>query len=458
MIPRENSSVSSGHSLDCTCWAVFTFCLKNSSVAVSLNLLKSVTQVLKYNKDSPDERRLLENVLECFELILSSNPRAFYNASMDVWRPCVVEIVGALHKSSANDGCELSNDTLPRFSRLLLEHFVNFLRFHKDPTNIFCKFVDGLLEPLLELLVLLHIRTKEGKCGQVGSSLMLVEDILSNGLFHPTNIGGFFSLRSSNTEKKTWAPKGHREFFKKLGNIIAEKKAMALWGFGYLFRLFVTSARTLRGASLSSKNDQALAKSIETSDEHKETSKPLFEVFVQFMQPLLHECKRYSEKEFSEFEEVSEDGLLEAHGMLKSLNETLMSFIQEKIYIRTEDTSEGTHYNFLKEIYDAIISISAKIYQLWLLKLDVDDDRVKKMLTLVAREIVAAAGYFLEIEYKVVEDDLVIMWLIMFSYLAVHISVEDTKHSSSLISDILNLGCKLINIYSELRQVSSEFL
>lgn len=453
LIPKERVSSFSGYFLDYRCWAVLRFCLRNSSVAVSLNLLKSVTQVLNLHQNAVSGKRLFEILLECFELILSANARAFYNATMDVWRPCVVAIVGALRKSSASDN---DDDVLVRLSRLLLEHFVNFLRFHKDPTNVFSKFVDGLLEPLLELLVLLVIRSKDGKCGQGGSLLTLVEDVLSNGLFHPANIGGFLSLKSSNTDQKTWAPKGHREFFKKLGNIITEKKAMALWGFGYLFRLFVASAKTQKAVSLASKNEQALAKSSASTEERKETSKPLFEVFVQFMQPLVLECKRCSEEELSKFGKVSEDRLLEAHGMLKSLNETLVSFIQEKIYMRTDDTSEGAHYKFLKEVYETIVSISEKVYQLWLSMLDMDDHRAKKMLPLVAREVVAAIGYFLEIEYKVVEDDLVKLWVILFSFLAVYISVDDAK-PSLLTSDILSLGCKLINTYSELRQVSSVF-
>ncbi|XP_020249955.1 uncharacterized protein LOC109827368 [Asparagus officinalis] len=453
LIPREKSSGLCVHCLDCRCWAVLRFCLKNSQFAVSLNLLKSAAQVFKYSEGSADGKRLFESVLECFELILSANPRAFYNASMDLWRPCVVEIVGSVHRCSGNG----DHDVVLRLAHLLLGHFVNFLRFHKDPTNIFSKFVDGLLEPLLELLVLLHLRTKGGVCGQFGSLLRLVEDVLSNGLFHPTNIGGFFSLKSSIAEQKTWTPKGHREFFKKLGNIITDKKAMVLRGFGYLFRLFITSTKSQKGVSLAAKSDQALAKNSETSDERKETSKPLFEVFVQFMQPLVLECKRCSERELSKYEEGLEDRLLEAHGMLKSLNETLVSFIQEKIYIRTEDTSDGGHYNFLKEVYGTIVLISGKIYQLWLSTLDMDGGRVKKMLPLVAREVVVAVGYFLEIEYKVVEDDLVKLWVMMVSFLAVYLSVEDTQPSSPLTSDILNLGYRLINIYSELRQVSDVF-
>lgn len=436
LIPREKSS---GFAFDYRCWVVLKFCLKNSVESVSLNLLKSFALVMSVNmNDSVDKFFLIESAAECAELILSSNTRAFYNASMDVWKPCIIEIGNSIRNHP-------ENDSVTRLSCVLLEHFGNHLRFHKDPSGTFSKFVGGLLEPLLELLVLLHIRNKNRKCQQVGILVRLVEDILLNGVFHPANISGYFNLKKVSAGKGMLPmPKGFKDFRTKLGIIITEKKATTLLGFGYLFRLFVKSNKSQRGSQILTQRNESISTD-------KESNKPIFDVFIQFMQPLLLECNKYSRTNFAERGVNAEDKLLETICLLQSLNETLFGFIQEKVYIRTADTSEEDHYKFLKEIYDAIVSISIQSYQLWLTTLDKDKSTVQKLIALVAKESVSAIGHLLEIEYKVAEDDIIKLWLIMFSFL----TIENQKVSSQLTTGILNLGCKLINIYNDLRQVSS---
>nr|XP_029119321.1 uncharacterized protein LOC105041402 isoform X2 [Elaeis guineensis] len=451
-------------------WFILKFCIEKSSVVVSPNLLRAITRTSRHallvmNGDvmSDDEESgiFFHQVLECLSLLFESNGRAFYNAGAELWVSCAVEVVNLVRRASANDEHHSSHaEVLLNLSSLLLEHFSRFLRFHPNPRNVFRVFVDRLLDLLLELLVLLHLRVGGSKGCQVGSLLRMVEDVLSNGLFHPIHISGFLSLKSSSTKRDARELKGinesyHRHFFQRLEKIIAEKKAVLLGGFGHLFCLFASRVKNHKGASLASKVDSSSGKGGDISEEAQETNKPLFEVFVHFMEPLLLECKRCTQLEFSELGEALELRLVETHCMLKSVNETLASFIQEKIYVRTEDTSEGTHYNFLKEVYDTIISISSKIYLFWLSALHKDDARVKKVLPLIAREVFVVVGYFLEIEYRAVGDDLIKLWLMMFSYLAIHLSAVDTKPSSLLVSEILNLGCQVINVYSELRQVSS---
>ncbi|KAG1334627.1 hypothetical protein COCNU_03G007460 [Cocos nucifera] len=451
-------------------WFILKFCIEKSSVVVSPNLLRAITRTARHAllvingngiSDGEESGVFFQQVLECLSLLFESNNRAFYNAGAELWVSCAVEVVNLVRRASANDEHYSSHaEVLLSLSSLLLEHFSRFLRFHPNPRNVFRVFVDRLLDLLLELLVLLHLRAGGSKGRHVGSLLRMVEDVLSNGLFHPIHISGFLSLKSSSTKHDARELKGinesyHRHFFQRLEKIIAEKKAVLLGGFGHLFCLFVSRVKNHKGALLASKGDRSSGKGGDISEEAQETNQPLFEVFVHFMEPLLLECKRCTQLEFSELGEALELRLIETHCMLKSVNETLASFIQEKIYVRTEDTSEGTHYNFLKEVYDTIISISSKIYLFWLSALHKDDARVKKVLPLIAREVFLAVGFFLEIEYRAVGDDLIKLWLMMFSYLAIHLSAVDTKPSSLLVSEILNLGCQVINVYSELRQVSS---
>ncbi|RRT74940.1 hypothetical protein B296_00031760 [Ensete ventricosum] len=454
--------------LDYRCWAVLRFCLQKSSFGVSSNLLRAVTRVLHYAllrfdgdrsllKEESD--RLFKHVYECLSLLLLSNSRAFYNAGVELWVSCAAEAVNLVLKVFMNDELGSSSaGVLTSLSSLLLEDFAGFLRFHPNPRNVFGAFVDRLLEPLLELLVLLQLRVTEGKCQEVHNLLRIVKEVLSNGVFHPSHINGLLCLKSSNAEEgrrlKGINESYHRHFFRRLEKMIAEKKAVSLGGFGYLLCLFINEVRNKKNASLASKVNNASGRHTEIPEKAEETSKPLFGVFTQFLEPLVLECKRCAELDLSQDKELLEIRLVEGHCMLKSVNETLSSFIDENIYMPTEDTSEGSYFSFLKHIYDIIVYISGKVYQFWLSVLHVDNVRIKRILPLLAKEIFVAVGYFLEIEYKAVGNDLVELWLMIFAYLNVQMPLADTKPCSLLVSGILKLSCQVINIYSELRQVS----
>ncbi|CAL9101946.1 uncharacterized protein LOC103974129 isoform X1 [Musa acuminata AAA Group] len=455
--------------LDYRCWAVLRFCLQKPSVGVSSNLLRAVTRVLHhalllFDGDSSllkeESDRLFKHVFECLSLLLLANSRAFYNAGVELWVSCAAEAVSLVRKVFMNDELgSSSGGVLTSLSSLLLEDFVGFLRFHPNPRNVFGAFVDRLLEPLLELLVLLQLRVNEGKCQEAHNLLRIVKEVLSNGVFHPAHINGLLCLKSSNAEEgrrlKGINESYHRHFFRRLEKMIAEKKAVSLGGFGYLLCLFINEVRSKKNASLASKVNNASGRHTEIPEKAEETSKPLFGVFTQFLEPLVLECKRCAELDLSQDKELLEIRLVEGHCMLKSVNETLTSFIDEKIYMPTEDTSEESYFNFLKHIYDIIVYISGKIYLFWLSVLHVDNVRIKRILPLLAKEIFVSVGYFLEIEYKAVGNDLVELWLMIFAYLNVQMPLADTKPCSLLVSGILKLSCQVINIYGELRQVNS---
>ncbi|XP_020578100.1 uncharacterized protein LOC110023159 isoform X2 [Phalaenopsis equestris] len=450
--------------LDYRCWAVIRSCSEKFSAGPSPNLLRAVAPVLKqalFLLDSNfllgvESNQLFENALQCLSSLLASKSRAFYNVGMDLWISCVVDVLNIIGKvSSREKQASLVAKVLLDLSALLLDHFSSFLRFHPNPKNIFCVFVERLLEQLFEVFVLLRLRTKDSCFEQFASMLKIVEDVMLNGLFHPSHISGFLSSRSSTVGQEVKSRGAnesyHRHLFNKLEKFIQEKKITALGGFACLLRLFAGKAKGKQDGSLSFRGHQVLKKGNAVSGDAQEAVLPLFEVFMQFMKPLLRECKNCAE-ELSIVSGVSEHRLIELHCLLRSVNEILESFIQEKIYVRTEDTPEGKHYYFLKEIYDAFYSISIKLHFFWMSELEMCDE-VKKMLPLIRREVVVGVGCFLEIEYRVFGDDLVIIWLLLVSYLAANISISDAKPCSLLMNEILNLGCKLINVYSELRQV-----
>lgn len=446
--------------LDSRCWVILRVCIeKKPSIAVSLNLLKSLSRVARHGLGRVDSNmsyadnesiELFERVSDCMSLLFSSNTRVFFNAGVDLWASCVIEVIRLAQKVSANedDFCPV----LQKLANCLLGQFSSFLRFYANPKNIFHAFVDKILGPLLELLVLLHSQANSSKHKHAGTMLKIVEDVLSNGLFHPQHLSGYFGLRSLNKSSAVKDIKGsyHRHLFQRFKGIKTENKAVLMAGFGYLLQLFVSRARNQRTTlAPSGITSSRLQKSSEGSEEpHQRES--LFEVFIQFMEPMMLECKLYSQKDFSK---LGVSSLVEVHCMLKSINVMLTTLIEEKIYVPTEDTSEGSYFNFLQDIYTVLISISEKMYEFWVAAEHLEDVSLKKIVPLMFAEIVDAVGSFVEIEYKVLGSDLMMLWLMIFALSAINASSKGIKPCFLLASKISRLSAQVICTFSELRQV-----
>ncbi|KAJ4967043.1 hypothetical protein NE237_018892 [Protea cynaroides] len=494
--------------LDFRCWVVFKFCLEEStnhnlSLSFSPNLLRAMSCIVKDALSTVDSAlqhgeelvligeglQLYTVVADCVTLLFSSHGRVF-NANVDLWASMVMLVLELVYKIYSYN-LDIGNATflILRLSCLLLEPFTNLLRVHPSPKNVFPMIVGRLLEPLLSFLTILYLQTKGASSAVTGNLLKIAEDILLNGLFHPAHIDGFLSTHTAEKYIRCHDRKGkdtkmviksyHRHFFQKVEKIMGEKNVSVLGGVGELFRLFVTRVKKQKRASVLSESTEKMtktmiAKQLEGRDNTSSTSnlsarnrdrvsekanfsssldietcKSLFDLFAQFMEYLLLDLKKYSETEMEE-----ETTLLDIHCCLKCSNKVVASFMWEKIYIQTEDTTEGAHLTFLKLLYDTIMSFSSKMHLLWLLELKRGEERHKEMLPSIAKEIIVAVGLFLEIEYKVVDNDLVSLWLMMLSFLAIEQSRCDTAGKNVLTSEILRLGCQLINIYSELRQVN----
>ncbi|KAG8073908.1 hypothetical protein GUJ93_ZPchr0006g45148 [Zizania palustris] len=274
----KNTSEPFDPVLDYRCWAILRVCIeKKPSISISLNLLKSLGRIARNgltrvetgaSYEDKESFELFEQVLDCMSMLFSVNTRTFFNAGVDLWASCAIEVIHLAQKVSLNErnGCTV----LRNLGNCLLEQFSNFLRFYANPKNIFRTFVDRILDPLLDLLVLLS-QANSVKHKKDGTMLKIVEEILSNGLFHPQHLSGYFGLKNLNKLSSAKDVKGsyHRHLFERFKGIKAENKAVMLAGFGYLLQLFVSRSGNQRGSLASS--ETSLQKGSEEPHHHRES-------------------------------------------------------------------------------------------------------------------------------------------------------------------------------------------
>lgn len=500
---------STGSCVDYRCWEIFRFCLEKSvKLHVSLSFSRDFLRVIhciagdalsrlsgasshiqveslvcESGDLGSDVLQFYTNVLGCISCIFISHG-GVSNENLELWIltvEIVLKLVQKILEDKHHDG--KTGIFVLQFSCIVIEPFTRFLRVHPIRKNGFHEFVDKLLEPIMHLLDVLQLNTHTKNPGQTGLLLKLLEDVLSQGLFHPTHIEGFRSLQSLSKYKtsdygevkdlKAVVKSYHRHLFDKLEKIITGANSLALGGIGDLFRLYVDCCKKQKGISVggggsgqleddltgqifksSSRNGSVVTeKSHYSSGLNSETRKSLFEFFVQIMEPLLIELNTYLQDEL----EVG-PMLSNAHCTIKSINKILFSFMHGNVYVRTEDTSEGACVNFLKAVYDMIMSFSAKMNHTVSSVFDLDKVTHKEVINLIAKELIVAVQCLLEIEYEVVGNDLENLWLMMISHGAFGLIWMDMPEQSFLTLEIIHLGCQLINLYSELRQVSELFM
>ncbi|XP_050231110.1 uncharacterized protein LOC126680105 [Mercurialis annua] len=484
--------------LDYRCWVVFKFCLEQSlrfrvSLSLSRNLLRAFScvsrnallLVTETNLDCKglifegDRFELYTIVVDCVSLVFLSHG-GLTNQNLELWISTardVIELVLKIYDRNLEDG-NVGFFAL-RFCCLVLEPFGKFLKVHPARKNGFRDFVDELLGPLLHLLGALRLRFDGSNPSWVGKLLPIAGEVLAQGLFHSVHIDGFLSLHSTENyyvsddgrvkSSKSVNKSYHRHFFDKLETIMASKKETELSGLGELFQLLVDGAKKQKLASLLSEETKMAEKhdgsmhlsahgpnlsskaspedSYVSSKLTSEKRKSLFDFFVQILEPLFIEMKSYLQRKL----EIG-SLLLDVHCTLKSINYLLASFSRENLYIKTEDITEGAFLNFLKEVYGTIFSFSTNLLSLMI---NDADCMTQETLVLLAKELIVALRYLVDIEYEVIENDLTHLWLMVFSYLAFGHFLKDAPNQCLLISQILEFGCQLIKLHSELRQVES---
>ncbi|KAL0384019.1 UNVERIFIED_CONTAM: hypothetical protein Sradi_2796200 [Sesamum radiatum] len=181
-----------------------------------------------------------------------------------------------------------------------------------------------------------------------------------------------------------------------------------------------------------------------------ELRKSIFDYFVQVLEYLLADLNKYVQSD-GEAESV----LFNVSSILRSINNLLFTFICDKIYLRTEDTSDGASRNFLRLIYTTVMSFSAKTAHEKTLSVGSDEKSHRELLISVRKELIASVHHLLNIEYEVVGGDLESLWTMILSSATCCYSSKDVLGQPLLSSEILSLGCRLFDLYSELRQVDA---
>ncbi|RDX78601.1 hypothetical protein CR513_41099, partial [Mucuna pruriens] len=450
--------------MDLRCWEIFKFCLhKSLKFRISLNMSRNLLQTVQFIarnalsllEDSSistgelyisDERyKLYDTILDCVSLVFSSHG-GLSNDNLDLWvetAKVALELVLKMYSNNL-DGSNVGAFTL-RFSWSVLQPFSKFLMVHSARKG-FHNFVDKLLEPLLHLSGELHLRVNGSNPVWTPRLINAVEEVLSHGLFGLVHINEFLSLQLNGAETIKSYP---RHLFDVLNKIIARKNAMAMGSLGLLFQLYVYSARKFKetGQKTTEKMDDLRqpvpGEPCSSNNNSADIQKSLFNFFVLIMDPLLLKVNAYIQVEID-----TKPLLLDLHGLLKSIGNLLASFMQEKVYLRTEDASGGACLNFLKKIFNTLITSSTSILHLS----NYDTTNKMEIFGLSANEILVAMGYLLEIEYEVIGEDLVNLWLLMLSCSAINCNLVNASNQCSLSSTIPALGCQTINLYSQLRQ------
>ncbi|KFK29569.1 hypothetical protein AALP_AA7G151800 [Arabis alpina] len=484
LIPAEKNrqvktDVDSELCLDVRCWEIFRFCLKQSSILhVSINLpgkllsaigfitedlLSALNRSLSSEVDlcNGQDFEVYTSVVDCVGLLFSSKS-GMSNDNLHLWFSTVEPVLKLTHKVLAED-IKVGDAFVLRFSCLVLEPFSKFLMTHPTKKDGFRDFLDKLFEPFLDVLGLLKLSEDKNKDLEI-TLIKLIQEILSLALFHSEHIKEFLRLGGTerylpeSKENKTILKSYHRHFFTKFENMLSMKKELELSCMGSLFRLFINRVMKQQRDSTSglaeerpwklqdtaTNDNESSAKSHCSSSLRPETRKSLFDFFLHLMEPILLVIDGYVNY-------GSEMGpqLADFYCAIKSANSLLFHFAHERIYVKTEDASGGACFCFLRKIFITIVSVASKLQN------DNTYDEGSEMHVLLAKELVTAIGYLLQIEYEVIESDLVNLWLIILSFLGfTSLSPESSENDSPFTSLLFGLGCQLINLYGDLRQVS----
>ncbi|XP_074312982.1 uncharacterized protein LOC141648325 [Silene latifolia] len=488
---KDKKSDEAQFCLDFRCWQILKSCLEESSrrqvsLSASRDLLKVISCVARSTLHQLDhldndikrssfittECQIYTTVNDCLKLLFNSHGRLL-NGNLDLWTVTASSLLELVIKTFAH-GLQDSDvgNLITELSCLALEQFSKFLMVHPCRKNGFRDFVEKLLEPLLHVLGMLPEHIRDDGDSMVQKLFNFVQEIVSYGLFHVVHLDEYLSLHgterySSLVEWKlenarTLVKSYLRHLFDKLENLVSKRKVEALSGIGEMFRLFVICVKkhkkdsqdsdALRSTGTQSTNDPSKISNL-ISEKSKTTSwnmrKSFFDFFVLTTEPLLLDLGMHLQSNIE-----SKTFLNDANIALKSVNKILSTMVRERIYVRTEDDSGGACLSFFKISYGLLLSCYAKVSQLWNSSWDADILGQVEVLHSLAREFVFVIMSFLEIEYEVIGDDLVSTWLMILTFLAMGQSSEAVVELHPLSSEALNLGCRLITLYGELRQVN----
>ncbi|KAL9238368.1 hypothetical protein vseg_012798 [Gypsophila vaccaria] len=492
---RDKESEDSQFCFDHRCWQILKYCLEESSrLSVSLSLSRDILRVIscvarstlhKLNGLHTDvevssfittECHLYNTVNDCLKSLFNSHGRLL-NGNLDLWTVTVSSLFELVIKTFAHNlqDSDVGN-LIIELSCLVFEHFAKFLKVHPCRKNGFRDFVEKLLEPLLHLLGMLPEQIRDDGNPMVKNLFSFVQEIVSYGLFHLVHLDEYLSLHG--TERYNSLPEWKvisartsiksylRHLFDKLENLVSKRKVHALSGVGEMFQLFVNCVKKQKkddsdgpkptgtqSTKDSSKISNLNSEKSNTTGPGWNMRKSFFDFFVLSMEPLLLDLKKHLQSEVE-----SKTFVADVNFALKSVNTILSTMVRERIYLRTEDNSGGACLSFFKVSYGLLLSCYAKVNQLWISKFGNDSSAQVEVLHSAAKESAFVIMNFLEIEYEVIGDDLDSTWLTILTFLAMGHSSGGTLELCPLSSVAVDLGCRVVSLYSELRQVNLALL
>lgn len=477
--------------LDSRFWSILKFCLASGYLhritGVSPSLMRPITSCISVSLSEPLKLELIEVV----SVLFTEYGRPFWS-NLESW-VCLTS--GALDLLRPDGiGITVPDSSTAELVIAIVEGFSRTIASHPNPSKVFQSVVARLLESLLVVI-------GDSVSNETQSLLRLVraaEEILENGIFHPSHVGGFFevcvflngnvdtslnSKRNSEARQRSY----HRIFFQKLEELRKAGNFRGLMGLGRAFKIYARRWKAqqvalsedvygVRGQGYKGERGGE-AKPIEKSGHEIDASKDeenaalpprkhanqtdaLFTVFAELLGPLKSELLSLFGSQSSQIE-ASEEHVMQTYLLMLGTNELLAAAKESGAYKSIEDTLSLTYFNFLQEVHNLAVNIGTRAFDIWSSggleiptskkkkRLRAPETRItsKKRSEAIFSEVVFALQHLLELEYRVFERQLSSIWMFMFKMLAPVVEVQRTALKA------LEFCCGLINMYSDLRQV-----
>lgn len=498
--PGASSCDAPAH-LDSRYWSILKFCLSSGYLhritGVSPSLMRPLISCISVLLLEPLKLELIEVV----SVLFTEYSRPF-SSNLESWVSLTSGALILLRPEGR--GIIVPDSSVVALVSAIVEGFSRTIASHPNPTKVFQLVVARLLEPLL--VVIGDSISNENL--SLLSVVRAAEEIIENGIFHPSHVGGFFEVciflkenGDTNVNKKKNSEvrqrSYHRTFFQKLEELRKAGNFLALVGLGRAFKVYAKRWKAqqvalsediygVRGQGKSQLSESISgekgerggeAKSTEKSGHEIEASKDeknaalqprkhanqtdaIFSVFAELLGPLNSELLTLVGSESSQIEQ-SEERVTQISLLMLCINEILAAAKESGAYKSLEDTLSLTYFNFLLEVHNLTVKIGMRAFDIWS-----NDDLVipiskkkkrslgpetritaKKRCEAIFSEVVFALQHLLELEYRVFEQQLSSIWMFVFKMLAPAIEVKRTTLKA------LEFCCGLINMYSDLRQV-----
>lgn len=255
---EDELSGLSAHS-DLRYWSILKYCLFSGYLHRNTSIHPSLMRSLAATISSTLTQDLILELNQVLKVLLTDYERPF-RSNLDGWVSLVAAVLDLLNESVVRISSESSSIMI--LVNIVLDCFSRTLISHPNPRKLFQAIVARLLEPLLVLIGNSvddkMLVPRDDKKIRIDTLSKVAEDIISNGLFHPAHVGGYYEvcaylkgLKDTNFEKQAYGKKEasyHRMFFQKLDQLRIEGNYCALRGLGRLFKVYALKLKAQRAA------------------------------------------------------------------------------------------------------------------------------------------------------------------------------------------------------------------